>query len=96
MSLNRPEPPTISAVADLLAMDRTTLTAAIKPLEREGLLEVLTSPKDKRARLLQITDEGLRKLAAALPAWKAEHAALDTELPQGEVDRLRQGMLLIR
>ena len=32
MSLNRPEPPTMSSVANLLAMDRTTLTAALKPL----------------------------------------------------------------
>src|SRR5437660_11372104 len=38
MSLNRPEPPTIGAVAALLAMDRTTLTAALKPLERRGLV----------------------------------------------------------
>jgi hypothetical protein len=40
MSLNRPEPPTIGAVAGLLAMDRTTLTANLKPLERRGLLTV--------------------------------------------------------
>ena len=38
MSLNRPEPPTMGAVAALLAMDRTTLTAALKPLERRGLV----------------------------------------------------------
>ena len=37
MALNRPVPPQMHAVADLLAMDRTTLTAAIKPLERRGL-----------------------------------------------------------
>ncbi len=38
MALNRPEPPAMGAVADLLAMDRTTLTAALKPLERRGLV----------------------------------------------------------
>ena len=38
MSLNRPEPPTIGNVAALLAMDRTTLTANLKPLERRGLV----------------------------------------------------------
>src|ERR1041384_6577477 len=41
MSLNRPEPPTIGDVAALLAMDRTTLTAALKPLERRGIVDVL-------------------------------------------------------
>src|SRR5215470_2928267 len=38
MSLNRPEPPSIGSVAALLSMDRTTLTAALKPLKRRGLV----------------------------------------------------------
>ena len=52
MSLNRPEPPSIGAVASLLAMDRTTLTAALKPLEREGLVEIRVDPADRRSRRL--------------------------------------------
>src|ERR671928_542238 len=44
MSLNRPEPPSIGSVAALLAMDRTTLTAALKPLERRGLVQVTADP----------------------------------------------------
>src|SRR5215831_16574530 len=47
MSLNRSEPPGIGAVADFLAMDRTTLTAALKPLERRGLVTVTVDPDDK-------------------------------------------------
>src|SRR5260370_269084 len=54
-SLNRPEPPTISSVAALLAMDRTTLTANLKPLERRGLLKVSVDKEDKRSRRLTIT-----------------------------------------
>src|ERR1700727_580564 len=45
-SLNRPEPPSMGAVADLLALDRTTLTANLKPLERRGLLQVMVDPRD--------------------------------------------------
>src|SRR5579871_6569592 len=48
MSLNRPEPPGMAAVAAVLAMDRTTLTAALKPLERRGLVKVTVDPDDKR------------------------------------------------
>src|SRR5271157_3483898 len=48
MSLNRPEPPSMGSVAALLAMDRTTLTAALKPLERRGLIKVVPDPKDRR------------------------------------------------
>ena len=42
MSLNREEPPSIGSVSALLAMDRTTLTANLKPLERRGLVTVST------------------------------------------------------
>src|SRR5207342_3840452 len=48
MSLNRAEPPTIGQVSALLAMDRTTLTANLKPLERRGLLTATVDAKDRR------------------------------------------------
>jgi DNA-binding MarR family transcriptional regulator len=77
MSLNRPEPPTITSVAALLAMDRTTLTANLKPLERRGLLTVSVDSADKRSRRLALTDDGRNLLADAVPVWKREHAAID-------------------
>src|SRR5579864_5285199 len=54
MSLNRPDPPSMGPVASLLAMDRTTLTAALKPLERRGLVRITADPKDRRGRLLHL------------------------------------------
>jgi DNA-binding MarR family transcriptional regulator len=73
MSLNRPSPPTMGDVATLLAMDRTTLTAALKPLERRGLVETAPDPKDKRARRLALTGAGLSLLGEAYPVWEAAH-----------------------
>src|SRR5271170_6349720 len=67
MSLNRPELPGIAAVATLLAMDRTTLTAALKPLERRGLVAVAKDPSDRRSRRLSLTPEGRTLLASAVP-----------------------------
>src|SRR5580700_4648284 len=58
MSLNRPEPPGMASVASLLAMDRTTLTAALKPLERRGLVKVAADPLDRRSRRLTLTAKG--------------------------------------
>lgn len=89
MSLNRPEPPTMGAVATLLAMDRTTLTAALKPLERRGLVAVTVDPADKRNRRLQLTPAGRALLAKALPIWKRTHAVLDGELGWPSAARLR-------
>ena len=89
MSLNRPEPPTMGSVATLLAMDRTTLTAALKPPERRGLVAITVDPADKRNRLLQLTPAGRALLAKALPIWKRTHAALDQELGWPNAARLR-------
>src|SRR5882672_642291 len=67
MSLNRPEPPAMAAVASLLAMDRTTLTAALKPLERRGLVKVAADRLDRRSRQLSLTAQGSALLASAMP-----------------------------
>src|SRR3984957_630104 len=55
MSLNRPEPPTIRSIAELLAMDRTTLTANLKPLERRRLVRIRVDAADRRTRRLVLT-----------------------------------------
>ena len=70
MSFNRPEPPSIGSVAALLAMDRTTLTATLKPLERRGLVKVSVDKEDKRSRRLTITAAGRALLGKAFPLWK--------------------------
>src|ERR1700748_1446906 len=80
MSLNRPEPPGIASVATLLAMDRTTLTAALKPLERRGLVKVAKDPSDRRGRRLSLTPEGKALLASAVPVWEQTHCDVDALL----------------
>src|SRR5690606_32559479 len=75
MSLNRPEPPTMGQVSAVLAMDRTTLTANLKPLERRGLVEVTVDSNDRRSRRMSLTAEGRRTLAAAMPIWRETQLA---------------------
>jgi DNA-binding MarR family transcriptional regulator len=89
MSLNRPEPPSIGSVAALLAMDRTTLTAALKPLERRGLVEVTADLVDRRSRRLRLTSAGRTLLASAVPIWQSTHAGLEHLLGGSHPDRLR-------
>jgi len=92
VALNRPEPPRLGAVAELLAMDRTTLTAALKPLARRRLLEVVPDALDKRARRLVLTEPGRDLLVAAVPVWRAAHDALDRELADPELAALRAAL----
>ena len=89
MSLNRAEPANMRGVADLLAMDRTTLTAALKPLERRGLVTVAVDPEDRRSRRLALTRAGHDLLATALPVWQHEHAAIDAGFGGDRPERLR-------
>src|SRR3977135_3492588 len=67
MSLNRPEMPSIGSVASLLATDRTTLTAALKPLERRGLIKIIIQVDDKRRRLLKLNPPGRKALGPVGP-----------------------------
>jgi DNA-binding MarR family transcriptional regulator len=89
MSLNRPESPGMTAVASLLGMDRTTLTAALKPLERRGLVKIVADLKDRRGRLLDLTREGRSLLASAVPIWEQTHRDAEALLASGHADRLR-------
>jgi len=91
MSLNRPEPPSIGAVASVLAMDRTTLTANLKPLEKRRLVEVAVDPADKRGRLLKLTAAGRALLKAAVPIWERTQADAERALARN-AESLRAGL----
>jgi DNA-binding MarR family transcriptional regulator len=89
MSLNRAEPPTMGQVSALLAMDRTTLTANVKPLERRGLVTVTVDSRDRRARRMRLSPAGRTALAAAVPIWETTHAEIERLLKGSSPDQLR-------
>lgn len=93
MALNRPDAPKLGDVARLLAMDRTTLTAAAKVLERRGLMRASPDPKDKRSRRLTLTEAGEDILIRAVPIWRATHDRLDGILADTSPDQLRSDLL---
>ena len=90
-SLNRPAPPTIGQVADTLAMDRSTVTANLKPLERMGAVLTTVDPQDRRGRRVALTGAGRALLEQTTPVWVAEHARVEAELVGGG-DGLRAGL----
>jgi DNA-binding MarR family transcriptional regulator len=95
MSLNRPEPPPMGPVANLLAMDRTTLTAALKPLERRGLVRIQKDLNDRRNRTLILTAKGKDLLTRASPIWQRTHAEIERHLSGGKLDELRAGLMAV-
>ena len=91
-SLNRAPPPTIGDVAELLALDRTTLTANLKPLERRKLVKVMVDAEDRRSRRLILTPAGRAVLAAAAPIWKRAHAQAERLLTRASPDLVRKSL----
>ena len=73
-------------------MDRTTLTAALKPLQRRALLRIKADPADRRSRLMTLTPKGRGLLARAVPIWKRTHLAIEGLLCDREPDRLRKNL----
>jgi DNA-binding MarR family transcriptional regulator len=62
--------PTMGELAASLVLDRSALAHNLKPLEREGLVEVIADERDKRSRLVALTEAGRAKLAQSLPLWE--------------------------
>lgn len=89
MLLNVSEAPSIGYVSALLAMDRTTLTANLKPLQRRGLVAVSVDAADRRTRRLSLTPSGRELLIAAVPIWRRTHAAVEEIIAESGPDRLR-------
>lgn len=92
MALNRPEPASMGAIAALLAMDRTTLTANLKPLVRRGMAAVTIGEADRRSRRLVLTPVGHALLTAALPLWEDTRAQIEAHLPARASEELRQDL----
>ncbi|MDP3339591.1 MarR family winged helix-turn-helix transcriptional regulator [Frigidibacter sp.] len=92
VALNQPEPPPMGRLAPFLGMEPSTLTAAVKPLARRGLLVVEPDPEDLRSRRLRITPEGVALMRVAVEVWGQAHAGLEAELGEGTPDALRRGL----
>jgi len=64
-------------LAQGLVMDRTTMTRTLAPLERDGLVAVTGADDDRRRKVLTLTREGRKRLAAARPLWRRAQAAFE-------------------
>jgi DNA-binding MarR family transcriptional regulator len=68
---------TVSALAELLVMDQTTITRNLRVLERSGYIHLEPEATDQRIKRVQISSVGRSKIAVARPLW--EKAQLETE-----------------
>tara|TARA_R110002020_G_scaffold29650_5_gene93598 strand:+ start:945 stop:1289 length:345 start_codon:yes stop_codon:yes gene_type:complete len=88
-ALDVADPPVMGAVAMSLGMDRTTLTANLKPMERWGMVSVIADENDGRARRLHLTESGRETLAKARPIWMQAEAEIIAGFGSRNADDLR-------
>ena len=86
----------ISPLAEGLGMDRTTLSRALGPLERRGLVRLEKDPDDSRSRRVSITPEGDALLKRAVPLWREAQTRLEASLTDLDPNALRAGLDQLR
>lgn len=80
-------PVAISQLAERMAMDRTTLTRNLKPLQKRGLLQVVPG-RDRRTREVVLTADGRQLLDRAVPIWQQSQARLVGSLGEQRFESL--------
>jgi DNA-binding MarR family transcriptional regulator len=80
---------TVAELADLLALDRTTLARNLKPLERDALVGVRVG-SDRRERLLALTPQGAAALDGAVPLWLEANARFNAQYGETRTARLHK------
>jgi DNA-binding MarR family transcriptional regulator len=95
MTLNRPTPLTMIGLAEHLAMDRTTTTANLKPLERRGLVEIRRDEQDARVRRIVLTEAGRAVLAEAVDRWRAVNDSVVASLGGTDLAAFRSALRTI-
>lgn len=81
-------PVQMSVIAEELVLDRTTLTRNIRPLEREGLVSIISAKSDQRMREISITNKGLKKLEQAIPCWQEAQDLTKKMLSASRIERM--------
>ena len=79
----------MSKLADALVMDRTTLLRALKPLQRDGMVEAGVSEEDARAHALNLTKRGERTFAQAKRAWQSAQSEFELQFGERRAKALR-------
>ena len=79
---------TITALAEHMGLDQSTLSRTLRTLEGDGLVEIAIVESDQRKRMVWLTEKGARRLEASISSWRQAHAELDKVLSTDLVQRL--------
>lgn len=92
-AINRASQPTLSELAAILVMDRSTLGHNLRPLEREGLVAMLADRADARSRRVHLTPQGITRHAEAKRLWQKMQARFEETFGPSQTAALREALL---
>ena len=81
--------PSVSELANAMAMDRSAMTRNLQPLVREGWVKALINPNDRRSRYISLTSAGQAKLVETFDAWKTVQVGFEHAFGQQAAADLR-------
>jgi len=87
--------PAMGELAHALVMDRGALAHNAKPLERDGLIETVADPADRRNRLIALTRAGRRKLVESDRSWAHAQERFEASFGAKEAAALRRALAFI-
>jgi DNA-binding MarR family transcriptional regulator len=87
--------PSVQELAGELVLDRSTLGQNLRPLERDGLINLLTDPRDRRIRLIALTKQGVAKFKEANRYWQTAQERFEEVFGKDEAEKLRTALLSI-
>lgn len=87
--LSKVGPITLNELAEMLAMDRTTLGRNLRPLEREGMVLLAVGEADKRERIVSLAKPGKAALKRARPLWQEVQARFEEHYGADDSEQLR-------
>ncbi|WP_147146976.1 MarR family winged helix-turn-helix transcriptional regulator [Reyranella soli] len=67
------DPPTVGELAEILIMERSALGQTLRPLERDGFIDLGQDARDGRRRPITLTKKGKDKVASGRRYWAVAH-----------------------
>jgi DNA-binding MarR family transcriptional regulator len=86
----------ITILADVLSLDRTTLTRNLKILEDRSLVQIVAHEDDARVHLAALTSEGARVLGEALERWEEVQTRIEREFDSTRLRNLSRELDALR
>ena len=87
--------PALKALAETMVMDLSALGHTLKPLIRDGLVELVADPDDRRVKRVRLTALGQSKQAELVERWQVAQTRFDTAFGKEKSEQLRKALAII-